>query len=366
MSGAPVHCASFLSDFWNDQLVEHDKQWVFLVLLGLVGSFGFIRMSTRLMRSPRVPWWPGSVETGGVHVHHLVFGIFLMMLAGTISFSSFATDPIYSLCAVAFGIGMGLTIDEFALWLYLDDVYWKEQGRSSVDAAVYVTAFIGLIIVGVRPVELTDDDLSAVIGSVITVVLVAGACLVCLLKRRLWHGTVGVLLPPLAFYGSLRLGKPDSWWAKRRYEKRNPAKQERAVERFRPDRRTERVKRWLQDLIGGSPEVEYEAKLARRSESASEKGRSTGPGAASSRSGSEGVAVATRGGVGAEVGQEGEDHDEPLEALDPVRPGPPHDRVGQRRPREQEEAEHGNDPVVERALQQAAEDPDEEERQARR
>ena len=67
--------ASMLADFWNDQLVEHGRQYVFLVLLGLVGSFGFIRTSARLMRSPRVPWWPGSVVSdGGVHLHHLVWG----------------------------------------------------------------------------------------------------------------------------------------------------------------------------------------------------------------------------------------------------------------------------------------------------
>src|SRR5687767_5390373 len=49
----------------------------FVVLVAFLLSFGFIRMSTRLMRSPRVPWWPGSVKTGGIHVHHLVFGIVL-------------------------------------------------------------------------------------------------------------------------------------------------------------------------------------------------------------------------------------------------------------------------------------------------
>jgi hypothetical protein len=46
-------------------------------------SFLFIRTSARLMRSPEVPWWPGSIQTeGGLHVHHLVFGIVLMLLAG--------------------------------------------------------------------------------------------------------------------------------------------------------------------------------------------------------------------------------------------------------------------------------------------
>ena len=52
---------SFITDFWNDQLAAHDRQWLFLVLMGLLISFGFIRFSTRMMRSPNVPWWPGSV-----------------------------------------------------------------------------------------------------------------------------------------------------------------------------------------------------------------------------------------------------------------------------------------------------------------
>ncbi len=146
--------ASFITDLWNDQLVAHDRQWLFLVLAGFVGSFAFIRMSTRLMRSPKVPWWPGSVVSeGGVHVHHLVFGIVTMMVAGTISFAGFATTPIYEICAVFFGIGIGLTIDEFALWVHLDDVYWAEEGRRSIDATVIAAAALGLIVLGVRPFQ---------------------------------------------------------------------------------------------------------------------------------------------------------------------------------------------------------------------
>jgi hypothetical protein len=57
--------ASILSDFWNDQLVAHDRQALFLVLVSFLGSFAFIRLSARLGRSPRVPWWPGSVVTDG-------------------------------------------------------------------------------------------------------------------------------------------------------------------------------------------------------------------------------------------------------------------------------------------------------------
>src|SRR5215203_1922553 len=146
--------ASFISDFWDDQLVAHDRQWLFLVLLGLVLSFGFIRLSTRLMRSPRVPWWPGSVVSeGGLHVHHHVFGIVTMMVAGVVSFALSDVGFWYDLSALAFGIGMGLTIDEFALWLHLDDVYWAEEGRSSIDATLIAAAAMGLILLGAAPYE---------------------------------------------------------------------------------------------------------------------------------------------------------------------------------------------------------------------
>lgn len=257
--------ASLLVDFWEHQLVEHDRQWLFLVLLGILLSFGFIRMSTRLMRSPRVPWWPGSiVSDGGLHVHHLVFGIVLMMLAGAISFAGFATDWVYGICAFAFGIGIGLTIDEFALWVYLDDVYWKQEGRASVDAAVLAVTALALLLLGFRPFELDGGSVEAVIGSAFVVAFNLAMSVICLLKQRLWHGTVGLILPPLAIYGAVRLGKPGSAWAKRRYGERKPRKQARSEERFRPERRSERFKHAVRDAVGGAPQEEYEAKLRRR------------------------------------------------------------------------------------------------------
>src|ERR1700759_1003567 len=54
----------------------------FILLGSFLLAFILIRISTRLMRSPKVPWWPGSIKTGGLHVHHLVFGIVLMLLFG--------------------------------------------------------------------------------------------------------------------------------------------------------------------------------------------------------------------------------------------------------------------------------------------
>jgi hypothetical protein len=258
-----LSAASIFGDFWQDQLVDQDRQWVFLVLLGLLGSFGFIRMSTRLIRSPRVPWWPGSVVSeSGVHVHHLVFGIVLMMTAGTLSFGGFATDFVYGICALAFGIGMGLTIDEFALWVYLEDVYWAKEGRSSVDAAVIAATLMGIVLTGVHPLEFDSaEDAGSAIGSVLTALLVVVCLVICFMKKRVAHGIFGFFVPPLAIYGAIRLGKPDSGWARRFYGERNPGKQARSVRRFDPGRRTERFKEWLRTLIGGSTEADYEAKL---------------------------------------------------------------------------------------------------------
>jgi hypothetical protein len=248
-----VTVASIFADFW-DHLVEHDEQGLFLVFAGFVLSFAFIRMSTRLMRSPKVPWWPGSVVSeSGVHLHHLVFGIVTMMAAGALGFAALGHSPWSEVCAFAFGVGAGLTIDEFALWVYLDDVYWAEEGRSSIDATVIAAAGMVLILLGFTPFSFDTGSPLQVIGSILGALLVFAMVAICSAKQRLWHGAVGFFFLPLAIYGAARLGKPGSAWARRRYDERDPAKQSRAEERFPPDRRTERVKDALRDIIGGKP-----------------------------------------------------------------------------------------------------------------
>jgi hypothetical protein len=248
--------ATILSDFWDHQLVEHDKQAVFLVLAGFILSFAFIRLSTRLMRSPRVPWWPGSiVSEGGLHLHHLVFGIGTMIAAGTVGFALIGESPGFEICAALFGIGAGLTIDEFALWVHLDDVYWSREGRSSIDATVIAAAAMGLIVVGARPFSIDSNTTLDVVYGVAGAVLVFAAVAACFGKQRLLHGAIGFFVLPVALYGSIRLGKPSSPWARRFYGERRPDKQEQAAARFRPDRRTERVKERFRDLVGGEPSV---------------------------------------------------------------------------------------------------------------
>jgi hypothetical protein len=245
--------ASIFADFWH-HLSDHDEQGLFLVLVGFILSFGFIRMSTRLMRSPRVPWWPGSiVSDSGVHLHHLVFGIVAMMISGALGFLAFGHSPYAEICAFAFGIGAGLTIDEFALWVYLDDVYWAEEGRSSIDATVIAAAGMMLILLGFTPFSFETGSVGAVLGSILSALIVFALVAICFAKKRLLHGTIGFFVFPIAIYGAARLGKPDSGWARRRYGHRRPDKQVKAEARFPPDRRTERFKDAFRDIIGGKP-----------------------------------------------------------------------------------------------------------------
>jgi hypothetical protein len=245
--------ALILADFWSDRIVAHERQGVFLVLVGFILSFAFIRMSTRLMRSPKVPWWPGSVVSeSGVHLHHLVFGIVAMMIAGTLGFAAHGASPWAEICGFLFGVGAGLTIDEFALWVYLDDVYWAEQGRSSIDATVIAAAAMALIVLGVNPLDLGSESegIAALAVSGLLLVAVVG---ICFLKGRRMHGIIGFFVFPLALYGACRIGKPDSGWARRRYGVRRPRKQAKSEARFPPDRRTDRFKEAFRDIVGGKP-----------------------------------------------------------------------------------------------------------------
>ena len=119
-----------------------------------IGSLAFlltallIRLLTHAIRANLGPFH--NVSVGGAHVHHLVWGILLLLLVGYLWLVEVGTrDPSHDLLsrltAAAFGVGAALTLDEFALWLNLRDVYWETTGRESVDALLI---FAGLLSVG--------------------------------------------------------------------------------------------------------------------------------------------------------------------------------------------------------------------------
>ena len=262
-SVAVIPVASFISDFWLDDVVGENRDGIFMVLVGFIASFTACRVTTRLQRSPNAPsWLKSAVTDSGVHIHHLVWGICLMIAAGSIGFASAGNNPWFDIAAALFGIGVGLTIDEFALWVYLEDVYWADKGRKSIDATVIAAAGMLLLLFGFEPFDFTTSSTSAVLSSLFGAAIVFAFVAACFAKGRILHGWIGFFLLPVAIYGASRIGKPDSPWGRRFYGERKPAKQRKSEERFRADRRTERFKQRFRDVVGGATEEEYEAKLA--------------------------------------------------------------------------------------------------------
>ena len=233
---------------------EPGQESAFLILLAFLVSFLAIRTSARLMRSPRVPWWPGSVEAGGVHIHHLVWGISLLLLAGFVAFVSDLYAPWWQITAVAFGIGAGLTLDEFALWLYLKDVYWAAEGRDSVDAVIVAALLAGLVVFGIQPFDV--DETTSVVGTAAVVAVVALLAATAFLKGRMLLGVVSIFVPVVGLVTALRLAKPTSPWARWVYRGQRAGKLDRAHRRYSDDRRSVELGRRLRDAIGGAPSTD--------------------------------------------------------------------------------------------------------------
>jgi hypothetical protein len=221
----------------------------FVVLGAFLLSFLFIRTSARLIRSPRITWWPGSVQTkGGLHLHHLVWGIVLLLVSGFLSFALEPGSPFNEILAACFGIGAGLTLDEFALWVHLEDVYWTEEGRSSLDAVVVAALLGGLIVLGVAPFDVANQS-SAISSIVVAVAIDVLLCTLAILKGKPLLGLTGVFIPFFSLAGALRLAAPSSPWARRRYP---PEGEKMARSRARFERIHARRRRLL-DAIGGAP-----------------------------------------------------------------------------------------------------------------
>ena len=250
MSSIPV--AGLVVELEGEAWLGAEATRAGLILLGaLLVSFLFIRTSARLMRSPNVQWWPGSVKTeGGLHVHHLVFGIVLLLATG-FALALQPSSPWLEILAAGFGIGAGLTLDEYALWLHLEDVYWAEEGRRSVDAVIIAAALGALVLMGFLPFS-SEEGAPAIIVSVLAVL---AASTVAVLKGKVVLGVAGILFPVFALVGAIRLAKPRSPWARRRYAP-GSAKLARATRRYeRHERRYQR----FQDRVAGAPSTKAEA-----------------------------------------------------------------------------------------------------------
>jgi hypothetical protein len=233
---------------------------LFLLLAGFILTFAAARVSTRLARAGAFSKLrPGSIVTaGGLHIHHSVFGIIGMIASGILAFALTPSSPWIELLAFAFGSAAALTLDEFALILHLEDVYWAGEGRDSIDAVILGVTFITLLLTGLLPRSISELQDYVTLSPWIAIALVAGGTtcvVVCYLKGKLFLGTVGIFVPLVAAIGALRLAKSNSPWARRRYAN-NSAKLERARRRDEGfHQRWRQRKHQVWDFIGGKPHL---------------------------------------------------------------------------------------------------------------
>ncbi|OLE02024.1 MAG: hypothetical protein E6H95_02225 [Chloroflexi bacterium] len=137
---------SELKRLYHFHFQDERRERLFLASVAFLVTFAIVRGITHLIRAGIGPFH--NVTSGGLHIHHLVWGILLLLVVGYVWLLEVGVGSTWvaSLTAIAFGVGAALTLDEFALWLNMQDVYWDRQGRESVDAVII---FAGLLSVGI-------------------------------------------------------------------------------------------------------------------------------------------------------------------------------------------------------------------------
>lgn len=264
-------------------VVAPGRQPLMWCLIAFILTFFITRSITRYIRAtanqtgPRKWWQPRNISgKGGTHIHHAVFGVILVLVSGVamVTMAGSGTVHQFTAAAIFFGIGSALVLDEFALILHLQDVYWSEDGRTSVDAVFVAVAVAGLLVLGFNPLSLFDvgiwrdaDSTAARISVLLLAALNLVLAVLVLLKGKLWTGLLGMFFTPLLFIGAVRLARPHSPWARWHYQDK-PRKMHRSMERERYLRRPfVQANLWLQHVIAGEPrfpsDTEIEAELDR-------------------------------------------------------------------------------------------------------
>ncbi|GAA2643158.1 MULTISPECIES: hypothetical protein [Streptomyces] len=251
-----------MGHWWYRNIVEPGKLPLLLALLSFVLSFLVTRVITRMIRAGRGPFT--NVTPGGLHIHHVVPGVILVIIggfgavgSGRYGFGAYAS-------AVTFGLGAGLVLDEFALILHLDDVYWSEQGRKSVELVVVTAAIVALVIGGFVPFGV--NDLSTEERQSRGLVVMNGATNFFLALLALWKGKArtalfGLVVPFVALVGAIRLARPGSPYARKFYANRPRARAKAGLRAFHHDRRWARPRRAFENFIGGTPDPDRTVSL---------------------------------------------------------------------------------------------------------
>lgn len=257
-------------DWFEHDIVDRGRLPLLCCLIAFILTFFVTRTFVRLIRRratigrpPR--WWePRNIHIGSKHIHHVVVGVLLVMVSGVtmVALSVTGHEPEFTAGAIVFGIGAALVLDEYALILHLSDVYWEEDGRTSVDAVFAAVAVGGLLVLGLHPlmffISLWHDTTHSLVlraGLVFAMVLTLPLAVLVVLKGKVWTGLIGMFFVPLLFIGAIRLSRPQAPWARYLYMSRSD-KMSRALQRERTLRRpVVRAKLWLQSTIAGTPRL---------------------------------------------------------------------------------------------------------------
>jgi hypothetical protein len=254
--------------WFEDDIIGRGRLPLLCCLIAFILTFFVTRTCVRYIRHraergvpPR--WWePRNIHIGKKHIHHVVVGVLLVMVSGVtlVALSVSGNELEHTASAIVFGIGAALVLDEYALILHLSDVYWEEDGRTSVDAVFAAVAVGGLLVLGLHPflffISLWHDTTHSVLlraGVVFGMVLTLPLAVLVVVKGKVWTGLIGMFFVPLLFIGAIRLSRPQAPWARWLYMSRLD-KMARALQRERTLRRpVVRAKLWLQYTIAGTP-----------------------------------------------------------------------------------------------------------------
>ncbi|HKG52047.1 MAG TPA: hypothetical protein VKB14_16560 [Actinomycetales bacterium] len=117
--------------------VDHTHESLLNAAIAFTFTFATLRGLTYSIKYDLVPW--GNIVAGGVHLHHYVWGVMLLLVVGMVSL--IVDSPRYNpVLGIVYGIATALVVDEFALLLNLRDVYWTNEGRISIDVALTTIA----------------------------------------------------------------------------------------------------------------------------------------------------------------------------------------------------------------------------------
>lgn len=140
-----------LGSLYGKHFADPAQERRLLSTVGFLSAFGTARAITHAIRSGVGPF--GNISAGGRHIHHMTFGICGMLVTGYLWVNQVGTgaDPrrrrASRITSTLFGAGAALTLDEFALWLNLEDDYWTKEGRESIDAVVIYGGLLSLAMI---------------------------------------------------------------------------------------------------------------------------------------------------------------------------------------------------------------------------